>query len=45
MGYSDTAAKMANEIIASLDLPLVAIPSSFPAKDSFTVQSNQIDAL
>jgi len=44
-GGSDEAARRANTLIEELGLPLVAIGTSFNAKDSFVVQSNETDSI
>lgn len=45
VGYGKRAAIDANELIESLGLQLVAMPSSLPAMDSFSVMSIDNSAL
>jgi hypothetical protein len=41
-GYAKLSSDMANEIIEKESLPLVSIPTTLSAGDSFTVQNNEI---
>lgn len=42
-GLATKMAKDANDMIEKLDLPLVAIPTTFVRGDSFCVQSNEVE--
>jgi len=42
-GRADSCAKLANELIEKLDVPLVAIPTILFRKDSFIVKSSEVE--
>lgn len=42
-GKAFDAAKSANKLIETMELPLVAIPNKFPSNNSYTILSNEID--
>lgn len=42
-GLSDKICRDANNLIEKLNLPLVALGTSFSAKDSVTVKSNEVE--